>query len=154
MARRDFAERRPDEHLALIAALLEACEYCDHPANHDALISTLSRPEYVGVSAAALRSGITGEFDFGHGVTRIVRDFTVFHRDHANEPSGDKAAWVLQRMRASGLCKESAELNFPLGRRVFRADLFEKAVRLRSSNSSILPTYENEIEPDPTLVPV
>lgn len=154
MTRRDFSEDRPDEHLALIAALLEACEYCDDPANHDALINTLSRPEYVGTSAAALRCGITGEFDFGHGVTRVVRDFTVFHRDHANEPSGDKAAWVLQRLRASGLCPQSTDLNFPLGRRIFRADLFEKAVRLRSSTRSTIPTYENEIEPDRNLVPV
>ena len=28
-----------------LAALLEACEYCDDPANHDTLINTLSRPE-------------------------------------------------------------------------------------------------------------
>lgn len=132
MARRDFAERRPEEHLGLIAALLEACEYCDDPANHETLINTLSRPEYVGTPAAALRGGITGEFDFGHGVTRTVRDFTVFHRNAANDPSGDKVAWVLQRLRASGLCQTPAELNFALGRRVFRADLYAQAAQMIS----------------------
>ena len=29
MVRRDFAEKRDEEHVALVAALLEACEFCD-----------------------------------------------------------------------------------------------------------------------------
>lgn len=69
-------------------------------------------------------------FDFGQGCLRPVPDFHVFHRHGANEPSGDKAAWVFQLVRASGLCKDPGALDFALGRQVFRADLFEKAVRL------------------------
>ena len=33
MVRRDFAEKRESEHLALAAALLDACEFCDAPEN-------------------------------------------------------------------------------------------------------------------------
>ncbi|MEY4386221.1 MAG: Bicarbonate transport ATP-binding protein CmpC [Verrucomicrobiota bacterium] len=135
MVRREFAEQREADHLVLVAALLDACEFCDNPANHAQLISTLARPEYVGASATALRCGVTGEFDFGTGVTRGVQDFFVFHRNDTNNPSSDKAAWVLQRMRAAGLCPESDSLNFALGRRVFRADLFEQAVRLLERSS-------------------
>ena len=133
MVKREFAARRESEHLALVAALIEACEYCDAPKHRDHVIEVLACPEHVGASAAALRCGITGEFDFGHGVTRTIPDFTVFNAHHANDPSGDKAAWVLQRMRTSSLCTEPSELNFALGRRVFRADLFEKALSLRNA---------------------
>jgi hypothetical protein len=83
-----------------------------------------------------LRRAFSSEFDFGHGERRVVPHFTVFHRHGANEPSGDKAAWVLQHIRTSGLCPEPAAINFALGRRVFRADLFESAARLRGLTST------------------
>jgi ABC-type nitrate/sulfonate/bicarbonate transport system substrate-binding protein len=133
MVRREFAERREPEHLALVAALIDACQFCDDPGNWDSLVTTLARPEYVGAGALALRAGITGHFDFGHGTGRVVPNFTVFHRDGANEPSGDKAAWVMQRMRIAGWSKDAAELTFALSRQVFRADLFEKALSLRTT---------------------
>jgi two-component system, oxyanion-binding sensor len=137
MVRRDFAEKRPAEHLALVAALLEACEFCDAPENRQQLATVLARPEYVGVSAEALQRGFEGRFDFGTGSVRAVRDFSVFFRHDANEPSGEKAAWVLQLIRAGGLCPEPAALNFALGRSVFRADLFDKAARLRGSTNAL-----------------
>jgi len=135
MVRREFAERREEEHLALIAALLEACEFCDAPANREQVIATLAQPRYVNAPVAALRPGFAAEFDFGHGESRAVPHFNIFHRNSANEPSGEKAAWVLQLVRASGLCRDATALDFNFGRRVFRADLFEQAVRLRSSTT-------------------
>jgi len=47
MVRRDFAARRHPEHLALIAALLEACEYCDQLENHQLKCSPLARQFFV-----------------------------------------------------------------------------------------------------------
>jgi ABC-type nitrate/sulfonate/bicarbonate transport system substrate-binding protein len=134
MVRRDFAARRHPEHLALIAALLEACEYCDQPENHGLIISTLAQPEYVGVAESTLRHGLAGELDCGHGVRRVIHDFGRFHRDRANEPSGDKAAWVLQLMRSSGLCPPASVVNFALGRNIFRTDIFDAASALRHSS--------------------
>ena len=78
MVRRDFAEKRGEEHLALVAALLEACEFCDAPDNHEQIIATLARPAYVDVPAAALRRGFGGPFDFGHGEVRPSRIFASF----------------------------------------------------------------------------
>jgi ABC-type nitrate/sulfonate/bicarbonate transport system substrate-binding protein len=133
MVRQDFAEAREEDHLALLAAVLDACHYCDVPENHERIIEVLSRPQYVGVSAESLRCGITGRFDFGGGVVRNVSDFNAFHRYDANEPSGDKAAWVMNRMRASSIGLEGSQFNFSLGRQIFRADIFEKAIRLRNA---------------------
>jgi len=144
MVRRDFAEKRANEHLALVAALLDACQFCHAPDNREHVINTLARPEYVGVSEAALRAGISGKFDFGRGGgVRAISDFNIFYGHNANEPSGEKVAWVLQHMRDSGLCEETSALNFALGRRVFRTDIFEEAFRLRSSIHRI---HENKIE--------
>ena len=134
IVRGDFADTRGDQHIALVAALLEACRFCDAPENHDEIAALLARPEYVNAPPTALRRGFSGEFDFGGGRVRIVRDFSIFHRDDANEPSSDKAAWVLQLILASGQCEEPSALNFALGRRVFRSDIFEEAARLCGSN--------------------
>jgi len=151
MMRRDFADRHHTEHVALVAALLEACEFCDAPANHDTLADILARPEYVGVPAAVLRHGINGEIDLGHGQKRVIKDFCVFHRDDANEPNSHKAAWLIDLIRASGFCKDPSALNFAFGRRVFRPDLFEQAVRLRSTNP-IPHKHETDSEKQTVLV--
>ena len=143
MVRREFAEGREDEHLSLVAALLEACEFCDAPENLNEIVTTLARLQYVNAPSAALRRAFDGEFDFGHGHLRTVADFNTFHRNNANEPSSDKAAWALQAVRTSGLCKNPSAIDFALGRRVFRPDIFEKAVRLRNTTA---PQNENEIE--------
>jgi hypothetical protein len=113
-------------------------------------VATLSRPEYVGVPATLLRRGFDGRFDFGQGRFRTVPDFNVFYRDDTNEPSSDKAAWVLQHLRDRGLCHEPAALNFTLGRSVFRQDMFEQAVRFRGL---LRPSRKNEVPTQPQLIP-
>jgi ABC-type nitrate/sulfonate/bicarbonate transport system substrate-binding protein len=118
MVRREFAENRAEEHLALIAALLEASEWCAEPSHHEQLIATLARPEYVGVPAATLRRG--------------VEDFCFFPDRHEAAPSDDKAAWTLELMRASGLCPQPELVDMRLARRAFRLDLFDQAVHLLS----------------------
>ncbi len=136
MVRREFAEKRDSEHLALVAALFEACAFCDDPANRGRVIATLARREYVGTPETVLRPGIDGHFHFGHGRERFVPEFNVFHRHDANEPSTAKAARVLRHLRGNWPGKDSETLNGGLRRRVFRADIFEKAVRLQRSNST------------------
>jgi ABC-type nitrate/sulfonate/bicarbonate transport system substrate-binding protein len=143
MVRRDFAEERAEEHLALVAALLEACEFCDAPQNRDTLIDWLARPEYVGAPGTTLRRGIYSEFDFGNSCVRAVPEFNVFYRHHANEPSAAKAVWVLKRF-AERAGTEGAAPDFALGRRVFRMDLFENAAALRATKRS---THENQNPP-------
>lgn len=139
MVRRDFAEERGEEHLALLAAVLEACEFCQAPENHKEIIATLSRPEYVDAPAAILRRGLGGPYDFGQGSARLVRDFCIFHGNDANEPSPEKAARMFDMMRASGLCPEPSKLNSALGRRVYRQDIFCQARHLREKQRQYEP---------------
>jgi ABC-type nitrate/sulfonate/bicarbonate transport system substrate-binding protein len=144
MVRQDFAEQRSSEHVALIAALLEACAYCDQPKHHNEIISVLARPDYVNVSEEVLRCGLTGPFSFTKKDARSISDFCIFHGHDANEPSADKAGWVLRNLRASGVCKDPVLLNAALGRKVFRADIFSAAQRLQTSSK---PDHENKNEP-------
>ncbi len=45
MVTREFAEKRAEEHLALVAALLEACEFCAAPENREQVVAVLALPE-------------------------------------------------------------------------------------------------------------
>lgn len=137
MVRSDFASKHHAEHVAMVSALLEACKFCDQRENHGQVAATLARHEFVGVAESALRSGIDGEIDFGHGQERAIQNFCIFHRDGANEPSGDKAAWTLEVLRASGLCKDASAINFSFARKVFRPDIFEEALQLQPSTSPL-----------------
>lgn len=122
MVRRDFADSHHAEHLALIAALYEACQFCDEPAYREQVAETIARPEYVAAPVQALRPGLSGEIDCGHGRFEERPDFHTFFRDNANEPTSDKARWVVRSLQALGH-------NVPEGRVAdwFRADLFHQA---------------------------
>jgi ABC-type nitrate/sulfonate/bicarbonate transport system substrate-binding protein len=130
MVRREFADSRKDEHKQLVAALLKACRYCDRPENRDHVIETLSQKQYLDISAEALRPGLTGDLDRGDGDSERSDYFTIFAQKNANEPSEDKAAWILNGLRDSNLCNDPAALNRTLGQRVFSVEIFDEALRL------------------------
>jgi ABC-type nitrate/sulfonate/bicarbonate transport system substrate-binding protein len=150
MVRREFAEKRADEHVALVAALLQACAFCAAPENHEHIAATLARAEYVGVPANILKHGLGGHFAFGSGEPSSMSNFCIFHGGGANEPSGEKTAWALELVRASGLCSETSALDFKLGRRVFRPDIFDQAFRRNCETSNPL-KHEIELENEPAL---
>jgi len=151
MVRKDFAESRAEEHRRLIAALIEACRFCDSPMNRPTIIQTLSQPSYLNVPLAALRPGLTGELDRGDGLIEQRNDFTIFSRFNTNEPSADKAAWILEGLRNSGLCKDPRALTSGLGRRVFCAADFDEALHL-SGGSQLEYETQPELEPQPALL--
>ena len=96
-------------------------------------------------AAAGLRPAFSDVFDFGHRRVHAIPDFNIFYRNNANEPSGDKVAWVIQRLHQSGLCKDASQLDFALGRQVFRAGIFAKAARLRGSSRIASKTNETDL---------
>ncbi len=135
MVRRDFAERSEREHLALIAALTEACAFCQRPENRERLMETLAQPEYVGVPIQALRMGMAGTFDYGHGRIEKHSAFHIFSGGDANEPSPDKAQWVIRNLLDSGLVKDPSVVPAERATEWFRADLFHKATRHLTSTT-------------------
>ncbi len=130
MVRQDFAEVHAAEHRALIAALLEACRYCDAPENRERMMETLAEPRWIGAPIQALRMSMAGTFDFGHGRVDKLPDFHVYHRHDANAPTAARAGWVLDQMEAHGLLNDlsAGERADFTGR--FRLDLYEDAVAL------------------------
>jgi ABC-type nitrate/sulfonate/bicarbonate transport system substrate-binding protein len=132
MVRRDFAEDRAEEHCALVSALLEACLFCDQPENCERIMETLADPQYVGAPIEALRMSLAGSFDYGHGRVEKMSSFNIFSREQANEPTLNRAEWVLAQMRACRLLPDPALIGPDAPGEAFRMDLFHNALALCS----------------------
>jgi ABC-type nitrate/sulfonate/bicarbonate transport system substrate-binding protein len=130
MVQCSFAETAKEEHLALIAALVEACRFCDRPENRERIIETLALPHYVGAPIQALRSSLGGLFDYGHGRIEKHRDLHVFSREDANEPTPEKARGVLREMIGSGLLPDAAVIEPKRACATFRQDIYLQATQL------------------------
>ena len=128
MVRADFAEKRPDEHRALVAALAEAGAWCDEPQNRAILVDLLARPENLNLPADILAPALVGPFDCGDGRTVPADDFLVFHRDEANAPTQARGAALLRQLIAAGLVPPSAAAEPGLPGRLFREDLYRHAI--------------------------
>jgi ABC-type nitrate/sulfonate/bicarbonate transport system substrate-binding protein len=137
MVRRDFAEARASEHERLLAALLEACAFCDQPENQPLLVELLAQPQYVNVPASCLARSLA---EGGH----------LFHRHQANDPSNEKAAWVLSQLYE--LAEESVyKLPFtseaPMLKNVFRRDIYQRARAAITSRNDALKREAEDYDP-------
>jgi ABC-type nitrate/sulfonate/bicarbonate transport system substrate-binding protein len=133
VVRRVFAQERAAEHLAVIAALLDACDYCDNPSNALEMMTILAKPQYLNGRNEALGRSLCGSFDFGDGHAESADGFHIFFADGANEPSREKAAWVIRTMIDAGLVPNRAAFPMDKARQVFRADIFSQARQLRGT---------------------
>lgn len=127
MVRRDFAESRHAEHLAMVAALSEAAELCDDPAFRPELCRILARREYMNVPARVIQASLVGPFDYGHGNTVSADDFIHYHRNGANEPTAAKATWLIEGFTRHGFLPAGTVIPADLASNAFRSDLYTLA---------------------------
>jgi len=119
---RRYAEARSSEHAAIVAALAEACAWCDEPPNRESLAGLLGRPEYLDVPEAALTPGLLDHFNCGQGRVDDA-PFVIFHRGDANVPAVAKALVLQRAFGAAGLIPAAAVNDAGLPGRLFREDL-------------------------------
>ena len=119
-----FLHERRNEAVALVAALLEACKWCQNPESRDDLISILSMDAYTGAEPEVLRNSL-GNFlpstpnRLGHP------NFQVFHGENVNRPTVEKATWVLAGLRAIGMLPEITCGSLS---RIYREDIYHAAM--------------------------
>jgi ABC-type nitrate/sulfonate/bicarbonate transport system substrate-binding protein len=127
LVRSDFADSRFQEHKGIIAALREACAFCQRPENREQVARTLAGAEYLNTSAEAIRRSLSGPFEFGKSRVESLPDLHVFAGTGVNEPGPDKAAWVRDSLVQSGVLPKSNGLDQRRLAAMFRMDLFNSA---------------------------
>ncbi len=115
MVRRDFAEQREAEHLALVASLFEAAAWCAEPANRNELAAMLHRHAFPTLTPKLLQRSLASE------------DAPIFHGPELHRPAPAKASWLVEEMQRHGLLTAAAAVEaHPL--EAFRPDLYDLAL--------------------------
>ncbi len=127
LATEDFVTQRAEEFTALAAAVLEACAWCDSAEGRVRLPELLAQRQYLDLPAAIIAPSLQGPFDRGDGRGETDANFMVFHRFRANEPTPEKAWWMLDCLaQAETLPLPEKQLR-AMALKVFRPDFFRAA---------------------------
>jgi bicarbonate transport system ATP-binding protein len=100
--REDWALAYPNTHVALVKALLEACQYCADPANHAEVREILSRPEYLDCDMEYISLS-----DMSHQICDITsspREYAhhQFFGQGVNRPSRTEQLWIMTQLARWG----------------------------------------------------
>lgn len=130
---RAWADKNPNTHIAVIKALIRACQWLDEDngKNRKEAVKLLSKSEYVGADSAVIANSMTGTFEFEKGDKRSLPDFNVFFRYHATYPYYSDCIWFLTQMRRWGQIPESKPETWyhETAKKVYLPDVWLKAAK-------------------------
>ncbi len=128
--REDWAAAYPNTHIALVKALLEACQYCADPANSAEIRQLLCRPEYVDTDPAYIHLNEAEANANACDLAEPMRQYAhhQFYGRGINRPSRTEQLWIMTQMARWGT------VPFPRNwveilERLCRIDVFSIAAR-------------------------
>lgn len=102
--REEWANLYPQTHLALVKALLEACEYCDDRRNREEILKLLCKPEYVGSDPEYTRPGFIDPYNRGTGeAPQMLQRYNQFYVDKTNCPYRVEGLWIMTQLARWGI---------------------------------------------------
>ena len=124
---RNWAQRNPNTHQAILIALLEACEWLEQPDNRREVCELLSAGRYVNAPVDVLEKSLTGTLQYSSDEpARSAPDYNVFQRYAANFPWRSHAMWFLAQMRHWGEIDDSVKLE-TIAKSVYRPEVYRAA---------------------------
>ncbi|XTZ12330.1 MAG: CmpA/NrtA family ABC transporter substrate-binding protein, partial [cyanobacterium endosymbiont of Rhopalodia inflata] len=106
-----WVRRHPVTARSLMAALLEACQYCEHQHHHREMTEILAQSQYLNLDRTLIEPTLNGKYAYTNNTPKSklveIPDFTIFHYqdtpylkipDHANYPWRSHAVWLLTQM--------------------------------------------------------
>ncbi|MFZ5718118.1 MAG: CmpA/NrtA family ABC transporter substrate-binding protein [Pseudomonadota bacterium] len=107
-----WAAKDPARLAAVVRALSRGAAWCDAPGARAELAALLARPEYVDAPAGLIEPGLR---------------HVVFHREGANSPRPEDAAWLIGQMVRWGQLGASVDAE-AAARRIYRPEVYEAAL--------------------------
>lgn len=127
--REDWAQKYPETYLALVKALLEACQYCDEFRNREEILEIICRSEYLDIDPVYVRPGFIDPYNRGDGTQpQELTGYNQFYLNKTNYPNRTEILWMVTQLARWDL------VPFPKNwveviERVCRADVFGAAAR-------------------------
>lgn len=101
--RKAWARERPEIHHALIAALIEAQDWIDDPANRPEAARLMVTHAFVDAPAELVERALAGRIlATADGDERLVPDFITFGRKASGLPRATNSEWTLAQMQRWG----------------------------------------------------
>jgi nitrate/nitrite transport system ATP-binding protein len=127
--REDWAKQYPQTHIALVKALLQACEYCDDRRNREEILELICRPEYIGSAPEYTRPGFIDPYNRGLGEEpeQLLR-YNQFYVDRTNCPYRVEGLWIMTQLARWGITPFPRNWIEVLDR-MRRVDVFGEAAR-------------------------
>ncbi|MBE9103656.1 ABC transporter substrate-binding protein [Nostoc cf. edaphicum LEGE 07299] len=144
--RANWVDKHPKAAKALLAAVLEAQIWCDHPENKEEMFQILSQRQWMGVKSDLLRDRLLGKFDYGNG--RVVENSPhaiKFWRESASYPYKSHDLWFLIEDMRWGYRSPEFETK-PLIEAVNREDLWREAAKFIGQEKAITPSTSRGVE--------
>jgi nitrate/nitrite transport system ATP-binding protein len=127
--REDWANQYPQTHLALIKALIEACQYCDDRRNREEIAEIMTQPHYLDTPVEYIRPGFIEPYDRGTGEpAQMLPQYNEFSVNQTNFPSRVEGLWILVQMARWGIVPFPRNWIEVLDQ-VRRSDLYSEAAR-------------------------
>ncbi|MGC1197841.1 MAG: CmpA/NrtA family ABC transporter substrate-binding protein, partial [Geitlerinemataceae cyanobacterium] len=106
-----WIDANPNTAKAMVAAVIEACEYCDVMDNRLEVVEIISGRPYVNAKVDYAKASMTGTYDYGgfdeEDRVKPIPDFNLFNfietdylkkPDNANYPYASHGVWLLTQM--------------------------------------------------------
>jgi nitrate/nitrite transport system substrate-binding protein len=143
---KDWADRNPHTHLAVLKALIRAGKWLDATdssgkfLNREEACRILARPQYVGADYQVIANSMTGYFLYQKTDRQALPDFNVFFKYHATYPYYSDCIWYLTQMRRWGQITEPRPDAWyhETARQVYRPDIYLAAARLLVNEGELL----------------
>lgn len=127
--REDWANQYPETHLALVKALIEACEYCDDRRHRTEIANLLAQPNYLDTAVEEIRPGFIDPYNRGTGEpAQIMPQYNEFYVNKTNFPSRVEGLWILVQMARWGIVPFPRNWIEVLDK-VRRSDIYSEAAR-------------------------
>ncbi|MBD2156196.1 nitrate ABC transporter ATP-binding protein [Leptolyngbya sp. FACHB-16] len=127
--REEWANEQPETHLALIKALMEACEYCDDRRHREEILDLLCLPQYVGSDPTYTRLGFIDPYlRSAEAEPESMPRYNQFFVNRANSPDWGEALWIMTQLARWGITPFPKNWVEVVGR-TRRLDLFSAAAR-------------------------
>lgn len=130
---KEFADKYPKTHVAVIKALIRASLWLDAEGNknRNEAVEMLSQKTYVGADYDVIANSMNGTFEYEKGDKRNLPDFNVFARYNGSYPYYSDAIWFLTQMRRWGMINEEKPDAWytDIAKKVYQPEVFKAAAK-------------------------
>jgi nitrate/nitrite transport system substrate-binding protein len=127
---REWAEKNPKTHKALVMAMIEANRWMDHPENRVQVVKWVSQRQYVNAPEEVVAKSMIGTYDYGHGRVEKLPDFNVFFKYDATYPWRSHAVWTMTQMVRWGQLKPMTNAEYrKAAERIYLTDAYREAAK-------------------------